>query len=283
MRLQAKFLSAFLPALILTGCGVIMIANRIVHRIILEQVARQGWSELKNIEIRTLPGFRQQKERLLLPDLETAADQAGAVYVAALDNHGLVIADTDIVEKDKLYTDPVSRKILKAGSPMFHDLFFNNQRVLDVAWPVYVHPTESSSDDFVISAGKEKAAMRVGILRMGLPLADALATEAKITHQLMMLLFFTGSFVLGVAFFLMQGILQPVRNLAAATESIGLGHYQAEVPILSGDELGDLARRFNHMSHALAQTTVSKDFLDQILETMLDPLIVLGWMGGCAW
>src|SRR5258708_956881 len=99
MRLQTKFVAAYIPALLLTGGGMIIIANRIVHKIILEQVVGRGWSELKNIESHSVPGFQKQQEHLILPDLESAAEQAGAVYAAALDNHGRVIANTDIVEK----------------------------------------------------------------------------------------------------------------------------------------------------------------------------------------
>ena len=279
MKLQNKFLAAYIPALLLTGSGMILTANRIVHRIILEEVARRGLSDLKSIESHTLLGFQLQKERLLLPVLESAVEEAGAVYAAALDTHGRVLADTDIVEKGKIYQDPISRKILKAEKPSFYDLVVHGQRVVDIAWPVYIQPMENSSDDFVISAGKETASVRLGVLRLGLPLADALATEAKISRQLLMLLFVAGGLILVLALILMQSILQPVRHLAAATEKIGLGHYQEEVPILSADELGDLARSFNRMSQALAQTTVSKDFLDEILENMLDPLIVLEMNG----
>src|SRR5207248_2159486 len=90
-----------------------------------------------------------------------------------------------------------------------------------------------------------------------------------------MLVLIVEGLILGLALLLTRSILLPVRHLALATEKIGLGVYGATVPILSADELGDLARSFNRMSLALAQTTVSKDFLDGILENMLDPLIVL--------
>jgi PAS domain S-box-containing protein len=277
MKLQTKFLVAFVPALFLAGGGMILLANRIVHKIILEQVARRGWSELQNLELRSMPGFQRAKEQLLLPVLETAAEEAGAVYAAALDNRGRVLAHTNIVEKGKIYNDPLTREILHTGYPLFRPITMNGSKILDVTWPVHSHRSqaEAPAEDFLISAGKEAAPVRLGVLRIGLPLAEALATEAKIAKQLMVLLFFTGSLVLALAMLLMQGILQPVRHLAAATEQIGLGRYGAEVPILSGDELGDLARSFNRMSQALAQTTVSKDFLDRILENMLDPLIVL--------
>jgi PAS domain S-box-containing protein len=282
MKLQTKFLVAFVPALILSGGGMIMMAKRAVHKIILDEVAHRGWSDLQNLEEKSAEGFLQQKERLLLPLLEGTAEQSGAIYAMALNTRGRVLAHTNIIEKGRFYGDPLTRQILHSGYPGFHTISMNGQKVLDVAWPVHDHQggKTSSADDFVISAGKEGAPVRLGVLRIGLPLSSALETEAKISRQLMILLFFTGSLVLGLAFILMEGILQPVRHLAGATDKISLGQYGDEVPILSGDELGDLARSFNRMSRALARTTVSKDFLDQILENMLDPLIVLEMDGG---
>ena len=254
-----------------------LIAKRVVHTIILEEVARRSWSQLQDLEPQSLMGFELSKEARLLPILSKAAEKAGALFAAAVDSRGKVLAHTDIVETGRMDADPRTFSVIKADRAAFHARTVRGRSVLDIDWPVHGRRVEvgESSDDFVISARPAGSLVPLGLLRMEVPLDEALATESRITRQLMVLLFFTGSLVLGLALMLMQGILKPVRYLAGATEKIGGGDYGAEVPVLSKDELGDLARSFNQMSQALAQTTVSKDFLDQILENMLDPLFVL--------
>jgi class 3 adenylate cyclase len=66
---------------------------------------------------------------------------------------------------------------------------------------------------------------------------------------------------LGVAFtisfeltlLLTNSIYGPVNDLLAATERVGSGDLSARVPVLSGDELGDLAGSFNEMMSGLEE------------------------------
>lgn len=79
----------------------------------------------------------------------------------------------------------------------------------------------------------------------------------------------------GLIIFIMRTVLIPAKNLAAGVLEISHGAYGKTVPVSSGDEIGRLAQAFNKMSHTLAATTVSKNYLDAILNNMLDPLFVL--------
>src|SRR5690349_12146740 len=108
MKLQTKFLVAFIPVLFLSGGCLTYLAKRAIHRILLEEVARRGWSQLQSLEPGAVAGFRLRKERLLLPKLEWLCEQAGAMYAEALDPDGRVLAHTNLVEKGKVYSDPVT-------------------------------------------------------------------------------------------------------------------------------------------------------------------------------
>lgn len=74
-------------------------------------------------------------------------------------------------------------------------------------------------------------------------------------------------------------IVGPVLRLRAATESVGRGELDTTVTVESQDELGDLAEAFNAMVRSLRETTVSKDFLDNIIRSMLDVLLVVDEQG----
>ena len=79
---------------------------------------------------------------------------------------------------------------------------------------------------------------------------------------------------MALTLFYVGKMLLPVRLIAKAAETIGQGGVGETVPVLSQDEMGDLARSFNRMSRDLAATTVSKNLLDSILRNMQDILVI---------
>lgn len=66
----------------------------------------------------------------------------------------------------------------------------------------------------------------------------------------------------------------PIRHLVKATEKISHGNLSGEVSIRSQDEIGVLADAFNKMTHNLRRITVSKDYVNNIINNMSDCLIV---------
>lgn len=75
--------------------------------------------------------------------------------------------------------------------------------------------------------------------------------------------------------FTSYSISMPLRNLSTAAIEIGNGNLDVQVKIQSNDEIGILAKTFNQMASNLRTTTVSKDFVDNIIQTMTDIVIVL--------
>jgi PAS domain S-box-containing protein len=72
-----------------------------------------------------------------------------------------------------------------------------------------------------------------------------------------------------------RSISRPIRQLTHAALDIGKGHLNTKVSINSSDEIGILAQAFKDMAHDLGQTTVSKSYVDNIIKSMLDALIVV--------
>jgi two-component system sensor histidine kinase/response regulator len=77
-----------------------------------------------------------------------------------------------------------------------------------------------------------------------------------------------------IALLLAHLFSQPLIRLAAAVAEIGKGHLGSRFQIDSRDEIGQLARAFNQMADNLGRTTVSKDYVDGIIKSMGDSLIV---------
>lgn len=85
------------------------------------------------------------------------------------------------------------------------------------------------------------------------------------------------TFLFGGGFFmlLLRRSLHIIAPLTDATKKVAEGNLHTTVPISSGDELGELAKCFNSMTQQLLQTTVSKNYVDNIIRSMMDSLIVV--------
>ncbi|MBU4237398.1 MAG: PAS domain S-box protein [Proteobacteria bacterium] len=83
--------------------------------------------------------------------------------------------------------------------------------------------------------------------------------------------------VLGTALFIATKkiILDPIVVLSRATSRLAAGHLLSKVDIKSSGEIQMLADSFNEMAENLNTTTVSKKYVDNIINSMMDSLVVL--------
>ncbi len=102
-------------------------------------------------------------------------------------------------------------------------------------------------------------------------------TEAEIDRIIWRELLLLGSgLLLGslVSSAMYSSIVEPVRELQSATKKIKTGNLPPTVEVKTRDEIGMLAENFNEMSSRLKETTVSRDYLDDILNNMSDMIVV---------
>jgi PAS domain S-box-containing protein len=78
-----------------------------------------------------------------------------------------------------------------------------------------------------------------------------------------------------LGFWVSRSVSRPIIKLANAARDIGKGQLDTKIDIKSGDEIGILANAFNQMTYDLSRTTVSKSYVDNIIKSMLDTLIVV--------
>ncbi|MDP8228436.1 MAG: ATP-binding protein [Candidatus Electryoneaceae bacterium] len=84
-------------------------------------------------------------------------------------------------------------------------------------------------------------------------------------------------FLLMVFIFLARRILTSIGTLSDMTMHIAQGNLDQSVDesLFARDEIGQLAASFNVMTRGLEETTVSRDYVDNIIRSMPDSLIVL--------
>jgi two-component system phosphate regulon sensor histidine kinase PhoR len=89
----------------------------------------------------------------------------------------------------------------------------------------------------------------------------------------------TGLIALGLAFWLARRISLPLRELTSGAERIAAGNYGQKVYAAATDEIGHLARAFNHMSESLAtqfaQLAKDRQQLRIILGAMVEGVVAL--------
>lgn len=269
MKLQTKLLAAMLTTMSLAGACIFLLARHSTNAILLEGVYREGLSQLGELSVQMSAGMRGQNEKSLLPLLSAAAGQTRAVYAVALDSSGVVLAHTNVIEKGKKYDDPVTRRTLARGEPGFEVIAVQGRRLLDVAMPVW-----ESEEDFLLSQEKSGRA-RAGSIRLGLPLEEALTTRGRILKRIAFILLAAGAGNILVVFLVFRKSLRPLGELALLAEKIGGGQRDVRVPVTTKDEIGLLAASFNRMVDNLKRTTVLRDYVDNIVRSMVDSLLVL--------
>lgn len=82
-------------------------------------------------------------------------------------------------------------------------------------------------------------------------------------------------FALVMGFRLKRQIDLPIKNLIQSTKQLADGNLRARATIYDVDEIGLLAHAFNAMAATLEQSTVSRGYIESILESMFNCVLVL--------
>ena len=103
------------------------------------------------------------------------------------------------------------------------------------------------------------------------------AETAQSKIQNILMISWTGSilFSMLMSFLISRYFGRSIKAVDNAARKIGSGDLKERIRPKSRDELGELIDTFNDMAEKLQHTTVSKDYFDNILQTMNDALIVI--------
>lgn len=84
---------------------------------------------------------------------------------------------------------------------------------------------------------------------------------------------------LGVALFIYNSIVNPLKNLSVGAHAFGKGNLDERVEVKTNDEIGNLTSTFNTMASNLQKRTLARDYLDNIIESIQETLIVTDEQG----
>jgi adenylate cyclase len=81
--------------------------------------------------------------------------------------------------------------------------------------------------------------------------------------------------VVGIALVLARSLTAPIHRLIAGMDILGRGELSHRLGDARRDEIGQIATAFNRMAGDLQETTVSRDYMNSILDSMSDAVIVV--------
>lgn len=77
-----------------------------------------------------------------------------------------------------------------------------------------------------------------------------------------------------LAIYIYRSIANPLAKVSTSAKKLGEGYLDERIEVNSKDEIGELAEAFNAMAAGLQKTTVSKAYLDNIIESIQEALFV---------
>ncbi|MDH5184893.1 MAG: ATP-binding protein [Gammaproteobacteria bacterium] len=196
--------------------------------------------------------------------------QENVSYIYVLDNQGQIIHDgqQQVSKFGQVLSDPVSQKANKTE----HILFQRNEDFLDISMPIRL-------GDEVLGAVRVGLSTKQMVQNIN-SMDDHLRTVTRQgeDQQLKLAIVVTIIFlILGtiLSLFVARKLTRPIKELSNKTKNIGFGDYGQELEIYRHDEIGELYNSFHEMINRLKETTISRDFLDNIFLSMTEALFVL--------
>jgi PAS domain S-box-containing protein len=116
--------------------------------------------------------------------------------------------------------------------------------------------------------------LRWGIVAQ-IDVAEAFAPAVALRRSLLATAGVLAALVILLAVLLARSLTAPIRRLIAAMGTLGRGNLAQRLPERRRDEIGQITTAFNRMASDLQETTVTRDHVNSILESMSDAVIVV--------
>ncbi len=275
MRIYTKAVLVGIPLAVFSATSIIYFSRDAVRRLLIRELVESVAVDVKE-QFEPLSAVFSRDNENLLKSIQTLKEHVEAVSVAAINTEGEVLAHTDVSEIGKIYQDPLTLRALQKFQKRPVQEIRKTPPAILIAVPIQGTAAHSAGEEFLFV---EKDGPTVGLLKITVPLKRLLRTENQISRNVFWIVVTTFGIVIVFVLIMLKQILRRVQSLAVAARRIGEGHFGELLPIKAKDEVGELAETFNQMSDMLASTVVSKDYVNAILTSMLDPLLVADMNG----
>jgi signal transduction histidine kinase len=242
ISLYTRFMTAIALILIVLVGSILFVIQRREVKTIVEGAEKRGVLIARNIAYLNLEWMKWWDYEGVKANIEGETDE-NLLYVVVYDRYRLLFAANDLI-KDREEVTSYSRlpAVVTAESYFIESRDFRtgeeNVPIIEIEVPMFAI---GSSDYW-------------GSVKVGISLED-MQVDIRQT-RLVLILIGCGGFLLGVvgSAFLAKRITGPLKKLLEGTVRVSRGDFSQNIKITSQDEIGDLARSFNDMTHDLLQT-----------------------------
>ncbi len=105
--------------------------------------------------------------------------------------------------------------------------------------------------------------------------AELVTTQKRATLLTVVLLLTLTVVIVGISVWVNRSIARPIAKLEEDIQIVGSGNLEYKVGTTAKDEIGQLSRVFDKMTKELKETTVSKEYVENIIKSMIDTLVVV--------
>ncbi len=198
------------------------------------------------------------------------AEQEGFEYVYVHDLDGMILVDTHPERSavGSILQDAFSNNAVQTTTPLIQ----RNPPLLDVTIPVFLGTQKLGVVRVAYNTTKIQNNINGMVEEVGDGVSDivnsTLFNTLMVAGLIWILVTMTGLWWVNY-------LIRPLRALSLGTQKVMEGDLTHQIVTPSEDEIGLLARSFNQMTLQLRQTMVSRDYMNNVVGTMINSMIVL--------
>ena len=257
LRIKLTFLIETLVVIIVLVTGII--ATMSVKETLESELHKRGLALAAELAKFTVSPLLSQDLPTLRRFVNHSMEQDYVLYVMILDSNGKVVMHSDLSEVGKTYKDRSNITTMNSRESGCTHRHLSNRKELhcDIFTPIQV------SD------------ISLGSIWLGYS-HTAVENEIAEAQKQIFLIGLVTTLIGGVVAYLLATFISlPIKRITDAIKKVANGCFNTPLKIKRGDEIGTLANAFNKMTEDLQRTTVSKDYVDNIIGSMNDTLVVV--------
>lgn len=251
LGLKFKFSAAIIFLIICVMGLVTAVVRYRVRESLLEQIMVKGEALCRGLAAQAAEALvTGDKMHLTVLVDQTLQQEKGITAAAVVDSRQIILAHSDFKREGQPYRQPGQAVFRKISFEKISQYFAGRQEVLDFEVPVMVTGTN------------QQVAKQLGsahVVYSLAPINRVVATALEDIFYVALSGLLLGIFI---SIWLVGRITRPIRQLARATETIGTGNLDIQIPVKRRDELGQLSSAFNLMAanlkHAQAELIVKE-------------------------
>jgi PAS domain S-box-containing protein len=242
---------------------------------LLAQLERQGESITRLVAEKLVNPLYQYNMVEIYDLLHTVKMQKDVTRVHVYDTQGRILQDgtKEVGKFGRLLDDGESRKAIHTRGRLVKRV---RGDILDISIPIWISDNPLGGLQISLSMKNSYsaiAAVKGLLIQIGYAGLKRIILIMGLTTLLLILV------GIGSSIPVVGHLIRPIREMSIHAKRIGQGDCHELLLSRRKDEIGDLVKAFNQMSQNLQHTTVSKNYLESILGSMRDCLVVLSPAG----